>query len=118
MPRFAICHPAIRALSFESAMESIAPAGQPLPAIRSLAGHRGMFMNRIFLPKGAELIFFGMVAIFASIIARGVDLGNGALVLILFPMVLIAMLMGARRSGFLASTRPVVVVQEAPERPV
>jgi hypothetical protein len=64
------------------------------------------------LPNGTELAILGTIAVLcASMLASG---GNaGILPVIAFPLILTAMLMGARRTGQLAAVRQPVAGSQA-----
>jgi hypothetical protein len=64
------------------------------------------------LPNGTELAILGTIAVLsAAMLAGGANVG--LLPIVVFPLMLTAMLMGAKRTGQLAAVRQPVVRPEA-----
>jgi hypothetical protein len=84
-----------------------------LPGAVGIAGQRSFLMKRRFaLPSAVELAILGTAAILVAVFCATDPGATRFLPVLLFPMVLAAMLMGARRTGQLAAA-PQPAVSEA-----
>jgi len=72
-------------------------------------------MRRFVLPGLIELSILATLAVLAATIVGTFAQPQMAIVAVGFPVVLVAMFMGARRTGQLASTAPAPIVAPTPE---
>ena len=71
--------------------------------------------RRFALPNAVELAILGTLSVLVAVFCSTLASAPRVLPLLLFPMILAAMLMGARRTGQLAAVRESVVAPKASE---